>query len=168
MTIDYLRHWPAGRLMSVHKKVSHHYTESGLNNIYLLNGVHTVEEDGDTFTSINDLEQLHLEIAKTLVNKHSPLEAREFKFLRVELNLSQKALAELLGIDSQTVARWEKGETAIPRGSDVLLRAYYLESQSEDSKIALLLKTLAEFDTSEVMTRIEFEEQDHHWMRKAA
>ena len=146
----------------------YHYTESGLDNIYLLNGVNSIEEDGDTFTSINDLEQLHLQIAKTLVEKHSPLEAKEFKFLRVELNLSQKALAELLGVDSQTVARWEKGETTIPRGSDVLLRAYYLESQAEDSKIALLLNTLAESETSEVMTRIEFEEQDHHWMRKAA
>jgi hypothetical protein len=31
-----------------------------------------------------------------------------------------------------------------------------------------LLKTLAESETSKVMTRIEFEEQDHHWMRKAA
>lgn len=146
----------------------YHYTESGLDNIYLLNGVHTIEEDGNTYTSINDLEQLHLQIAKTLIDKHSPLEAKEFKFLRVELNLSQKALAELLGVDSQTVARWEKGETTIPRGSDVLLRAYYLESQAEDSKIGLLLKTLAESETSEVMTRIEFEEQDHHWMRKAA
>jgi len=152
----------------VHKKVSHHYTESGLDNIYLLNGVNSIEEDDDTFTSINDIEQLHLQIAKTLVDKHSPFEAKEFKFLRVELNLSQKALAELLGVDSQTVARWEKGETAIPRGSDVLLRDYYLESQAEDSKIALLLKTLAESETSEVMTTIEFEEQDHHWMRKVA
>ena len=144
----------------------YHYTESGLDNIYLLNGVHTIKEDGDTFTSINYLEQLHLQIAKTLVDKHSPLEAKEFKFLRVELNLSQKALAELLGVDSQTVARWEKSETAIPRGSDVLLRAYYLESQAEDSKIALLLKILAESETTEIMARIEFEEQDHHRIRK--
>jgi DNA-binding transcriptional regulator YiaG len=146
----------------------YHYIESGLDTIYLLNGVHTIEEDGDTFTSINDIEQLHLQIAKALINKHSPLQAKEFKFLRVELNLSQKALAELLGVDSQTVARWEKGETAIPRGSDVLLRAYYLESQAEDSKIGLMLKTLAEAETTEVMTRIEFEEQDHRWIRAVA
>jgi len=146
----------------------YHYTESGLDNIYLLNGVHFIEEDGDTFTSINDLDQLHVQIAKTLVDQHSPLQAKEFKFLRVELNLSQKALAELLGVDSQTVARWEKAETAIPRGSDVLLRSYYLESQAEDSKVGLLLKTLAETETTDAMSRIEFEEQDHHWTRKAA
>ena len=67
----------------------YHYTESGLDNIYLLNGVHTIAEDGDTFTSINDLEQLHLQIAKTLVDKHSALAAKEFKFLRVELNMKK-------------------------------------------------------------------------------
>lgn len=148
--------------------IPYHYTESGLDNIYLLNGVQTIVEDSEQLTSINNLDQLHLQIAKTLIGKHSSLEAKEFKFLRVELNLSQKALAELLGVDSQTVARWEKSETAIPRGSDVLLRAYYLESQSEDSKIALLLKTLAESETNEALARIEFEKHENQWQRKEA
>jgi len=146
----------------------YHYTESGLDNIYLLNGVNFVQEDGDTFTSIDDLEQLHIQIGKTLVEKTSPLLAKEFRFLRIELNLSQKALAELLGVDSQTIARWEKGETTIPRVSDVVLRAYYSESLQEDSRIGLMLKTLAETETSQAMTRIAFEAQNHHWMRKVA
>jgi hypothetical protein len=52
--------------------------------------------------------------------------------------------------------------------TDVVLRAYYSESLQEDSRIGLMLKTLAETETSQAMTRIEFEAQNHHWMRKAA
>jgi hypothetical protein len=34
-------------------------------------------------------------------------------------------------------------------------------------KIAILLKTLAKSESSALITRIEFEEQNHHWMQKA-
>ncbi|AEG32132.1 helix-turn-helix domain-containing protein [Thiomicrospira cyclica] len=146
----------------------YHYTECGLDNVYLANGYEVVIEDGETYTSIHALDDLHAQIGHALTQKTSALTAQEFRFLRTELNLSQKALGDLLGVDGQTVARWEKGETTIPRTSDVILRAYYQETLQQDSHIALLLKSLSELDTNDTMNQLEFEKRDKHWVRKTA
>jgi DNA-binding transcriptional regulator YiaG len=146
----------------------YHYTECGLNNIYLLNGYEVTQQDGEDYTSVHGLDELHAQIGAALTQKASALTPQEFRFLRVELNLSQKALGELLDVDSQTVARWEKGETHIPRTSDVILRAYYRETLEQDSHIALLLKSLSQLDATSTLARLEFEERDHHWTYKAA
>lgn len=39
--------------------------------------------------------------------------AQELKVARADLELSQRELAELLGVPSNTLARWERGELAI-------------------------------------------------------
>ena len=68
----------------------YHYTESGLSNVYLKNGVTVEVVDGEEYTSIDDMNGLHSAIAQTIVNTNKPLAHDEFKFLRVELNVSQK------------------------------------------------------------------------------
>ena len=70
----------------------YHYTESGLSNVYLKNGVTVEVVDGEEYTSIDDMNGLHSAIAQTIVNTNKPLAHDEFKFLRVELNVSQKML----------------------------------------------------------------------------
>ncbi len=76
------------------------------------------------------------------------------------MNLSKKVLGEQLGVDAQTVARWEKAQTTISRLADVVLRALYLEIENKDSHITEMLamhSEAEETDFSEKMTLKETE-----------
>jgi putative transcriptional regulator len=104
----------------------YHYTECGLKNVWLTNGYQVCEFDGEKAVSITDAEQLHEVIGRTLAAKCT-LSAAEIRFLRKELGLSQKRLADLLGSTEQTVSLWvRRGRT--PTGYDRLIRLLYLEN----------------------------------------
>ena len=104
----------------------YHYTESGLSNVYLKNGFTVEKIDGEEYTSIDDMNGLHKAIAQAVVDSSKPLTHEEFKFLRIELNVSQKTLGTRFGVDEQTIARYEKGQTKIPRTTDAALRTLYM------------------------------------------
>jgi len=135
----------------------YHYKECGLNNIYLENGYHIELEDQEEFTSVENVYGLHKVIGKHVINKQSSLKGEDIRFLRIELNMSQSALSDLLDTTSQTVARWEKEETAIPRATDILLRVLYLESIDEDSQVRPLLEMISNKEVEEGMLNIKFE-----------
>lgn len=146
----------------------YHYTDSGLDNIWLANGYKEHREDGETFVGIHDIEGLHEQIGLAITNKATEITAKEFKFLRIELNLSQSKLGELMGVTDQTIARWEKSENDISRIGDVILRALYKEFLDNESDISQMLTTLSDLDVRESSDRLEFEESDAHWHRKQA
>lgn len=101
-----------------------HYKSCGLDNVYLLNGYEKRVIDGVEAVAIHDQDGLHRAITGQLIEKPASLSGAEFCFLRIELDLSQKALANLLDVQDQTVAKWEKGQTRKVRGmADVLIRA---------------------------------------------
>jgi DNA-binding transcriptional regulator YiaG len=56
---------------------------------------------------------------------------RELHSIRQKLALTQAALAEAVGVTSNTVARWERGEMAISEPA-----ARLLEKLAEERKIA--------------------------------
>ncbi len=141
----------------------YHYTESGLSNVYLVNGVTIEEEDGEEYTSIDDANGLHKAIALAIVDSKRPLTHEEFKFLRVELNQSQVALAKRFDVTEQTIARYEKNQTKIPRTTDFCLRQLYTESLDRNSPVNYLLELLAEAEAETVAEDIRLEEVDHHW-----
>ncbi|EKN5071291.1 helix-turn-helix domain-containing protein [Yersinia enterocolitica] len=143
----------------------YHYTESGLTTVWLANGYHYDVINGEQFTSIDDVDGLHRLIGKILVNRCKPLVADEIRFIRVEMNMSQKVLAALLGVDIQTVARWEKGQTSLPRTADVALRALYAESIDETSDVGHLLRILVDSQVQKSMEKLVFEERGHVWQR---
>ena len=45
----------------------YHYTESGLSNVYLKNGFTVEEVDGESYSSIDDIDGLHQAIAEIVV-----------------------------------------------------------------------------------------------------
>lgn len=143
----------------------YHYTESGLTTVWLANGYHYDVINGEQFTSIDDVDGLHRLIGKILVNRCKPLVADEIRFIRVEMNMSQKVLATLLGVDIQTVARWEKGQTSLPRTADVALRALYAESIDETSDVGHLLRIQVDSQVQQSMEKLVFEERGHVWQR---
>lgn len=145
----------------------YHYTDSGLDNIWLANGYEEHHEDGEVFVGIHDIDGLHEQIGLAIANKSNDINPQEFKFLRLELNLSQAKLGQLLGVSDQTVARWEKGENEITRTGDVILRALYKESLENESDISQMLTTLSDLDVRENIERMEFEESNCHWRKVA-
>lgn len=54
------------------------------------------------------------------------------------MGLTQAELAARLGNNSQSVARWEKGQTEIPGTSEKLLRALFLASLMRDDDLSAL------------------------------
>ena len=117
----------------------YHYTESGLSHVYLVNGFNIEVIDGEEYTSIDNMNGLHNIIAQAIVDSSSPLTNEQFKFLRVELNLSQRSLAISFGVDEQTIARYEKNKTKIPRTTDASLRSIYMESLDKKNLLVTFL-----------------------------
>ena len=125
---------------------NYHYTESGLDNVWLASGFRIVaREDGGESLIIEDIEGLHVAIGRGIVEKKK-LTGPEIRFLRTPLLMSQNALARLLGVTEQTVARWEKHQVAIPTSSDATLRQLYLEHVGEAGKISDTLRRIADIE----------------------
>ncbi len=141
----------------------YHYEESGLSNVYLKNGFTVEEEDGEMFTSIDDMNGLHDAIAQIVVDSKKSLTHEEFRFLRLELNVSQKVLANRFGVSDQTIARYEKGESEIPRTTDVALRVLYMESQEKNNPVSYFLDLLSDTEASKAKQKILLEERQEHW-----
>ena len=145
-----------------------HYDICGLDNIYLANGYEVFETDEDSGISIVDVYGLHKAIAVHLCGLGRSLTGKEFRFLRIELDLSQRALGLCFDKEDQTIANWEKGNTPVPRESDILLRNLYMESINENPRVSDLINQINEIDRAmQENETICFEERDKHWTRAA-
>ena len=141
----------------------YHYTECGLPNVYLKNGFTIEHIDGEDYTSIDDMSNLHVAIAQTIADSHTPLRPAEFKFLRIELNLSQKMLGHRFGVSEQTIARYEKGQSDIPRTTDAALRSLFMEKLEKTNSVSYFLDLLSDAEAQQAAKEILLEEIDNCW-----
>ncbi len=140
----------------------YHYTECGLDNIYLLNGFRITPGPRGKTIHIENLEGLHKAIGTMLVSEKKHIDGREFRFLRHELNMTQQNLAALLGVNVQAIARWENEKTVIAGPAQRVIRLLYSEKMSGNQAICGPLERLAELD--EMIAdepEIDFQ-QDHY------
>lgn len=146
----------------------YHYTECGLDNVYLANGYKEIDTGYGKAYSVEKVQELHNVIGSHIIKAARPLTPQEFRFLRCELGFSQKCLADLLGVTELTISRWEKGTNAIKRPSEVLLRTLFKEKvDNNEGKISQLLEELASLDRQAGMERIVLE-RELQWREKAA
>lgn len=102
------------------------YDMSGLDNVYLENiKTEVCESCGQVTPYIPQLPQLHKVIATILVLKPKPLTGKEIRFLRKERRKKAKEWAMLLGVEPETLSRWENGEKQPSRSLDHLIRLLY-------------------------------------------
>ncbi|SFJ85498.1 transcriptional regulator [Bradyrhizobium sp. Gha] len=128
----------------------HHYTESGLDNIYLVDGFTIHKTPYGEGVSIQNAAALHKAIGKHLVARPIPLNGAEVRFLRTEMELTQRDLAGIIGATEQTLRLWEKNRGKfIPGTADRLLRALYSEFVGGDVHIRQMLERLADLDRLE-------------------
>ena len=125
----------------------HHYTESGLDNVYLVGGLEARATPYGRAVSIHDTEGLHRAIGLWIVDSAKPINGAELRFLRIELELTQAALACVLGTTEQTLRLWEKGrKKAMPGPADRLVRAFYKELTTGDGSVKAMVERLASLD----------------------
>ena len=76
--------------------MSYHYLESGLPYVWLEDG-YTIEEDEvyGKLVSIEDVQGLHDAIGRFIIDERRTLIGAEFRFLRTELEWSQKQTASI-------------------------------------------------------------------------
>ena len=143
------------------------YKESGLEGIFLHNGYDVIYRDGERYISVEDTEGLHRRIGEFLVANRKEFAPNEVRFLRKTMDLTQSELGRWMGKDSQTVARWEKGQTEIPTVADRLLRAIFLlRTMSPDEREAFL-DLLREIEDMDDLTprRVEmYLAKDGRWL----
>jgi DNA-binding transcriptional regulator YiaG len=108
-------------------KKPYHYTECGLDYVYLLDGFETVRTAYGRAVQVSNASKLDRAIAQIVVRDQNRLTGQEVRFLRGLLDMTQAELGSALGKDAQTVARWEKGKTEIPPTEDIAIRQIYLE-----------------------------------------
>ncbi len=145
----------------------YHYTECGLDNIYLINGFEVTKNNDDEEIFIHDIHGLHKAIGTAIIFKKGLLSGNEVKFIRTTLDFSQKRLASFLGHTYQTVLLWEKNKTPISKTADRLLRAIFFEylHPEKDRKIYDLINEIADYDADVVAgdRKIVFEEMANEW-----
>jgi len=127
-------------------KEPYHYKMCGLDDIYLVSGYKFEDTAYGRGVVIQNMKGLHCAIGKFIVKCKKTLNAKEVRYLRHEMDLTQAELGDLLRVTDQTVARWEKGETSIPGPADLLLRNFYLTHIDMDFDLRELVKELREQD----------------------
>ena len=75
----------------------YHYTQCGLEDVYLLNGFKRKEGPYGSGVTVTDIDGLHRAIGWHLVNERKTLTARELRFLRKEMELTQAELGAKIG-----------------------------------------------------------------------
>lgn len=143
----------------------YHYTESGLQNIWLVNGFTRVKTKHGVGVSVHDVEGLHRMIGKALAKKRK-LTGSELRFLRKEMGMSQGALAALVGTSEQNVSLWER-RGGIPKTADRLVRLIYLEHMGNSAKVRDLIDRLNLQDREQWLDKMTFSERAGKWKEAA-
>lgn len=147
----------------------YHYTECGLDNIYLANGFKiTQSSDGEEEIFIHDIHGLNKAIGMTLISKRGSLSGNEIKFIRTTLDLSQSTLAKMLGCSYQTILLWEKNKSPVSKTADHFLRVIFF-AYLDGKVIYDQINEIADLDAAlvERIEKLTFQEISDEWKRVA-
>ena len=104
----------------------YHYVGSGLKNVYLVGVKYWVcSVCGKQAAELPSLRGLLTSIARTLVEKKSPLVGEQVRFLRKRLGRPSKEFAALIGVTPERYSAMEAKEGLLAEGRDKLVRFVY-------------------------------------------
>jgi putative transcriptional regulator len=145
-----------------------HYNWCGLDDVYLRSGYERIHTDEGDDVVIHNMDGLHRAIAEYLARHKKALTGKEVRFLRHEMDLSQRELGKILRVTDQTVARWEKEHIVIPDPEEMLLRVSYLLHVAHELDMRELANSLADVDDSATNKKVFEESDDGTWQFAAA
>jgi putative transcriptional regulator len=150
------------------------YRESGLDNIFLENGYRTHKTPYGEGISIQDTAGLNKAIGRWLISLPKPLNGAELRFLRLEMETTQRDLAGFIGTSEQALRIWEKkrnkalpNAAGVPGSADRLLRAIYSEYIGGDGTVRRMVDRLAQLNQVEEV-RMQFRETKKGWKPRSA
>ena len=117
------------------------FTDGDLRNVWLANGFTVKKTPYGDAVAIEDVPGLTRAICAALTKKPGRLAGAEFRYLRLYLRLSKKALGQLFGNTEQAVAIWEK-TGKIPLLADKHLRLLWAEHDNGNETIKVLMDRL--------------------------
>ena len=142
----------------------YHYTECGLQNVWLRNGFTKQKTPYGAGVAIADLSALHAAIGRAVAQRPS-LTGTELRFLRKEMGMSQAALAQLLGCTEQNVSLWER-KGKMPKTADRVVRLLYREHVDKHVKVLKLIESVKDLDEAPEQKMV-LEQVDGHWPKAA-
>lgn len=107
----------------------HHYTDCGLDWVWLENGFERHATNHGPATSIDRADDLHLAIAGEVARRPGALRGQEVRFLRAFVQMGAEELDLVLGYAGApaAVSAWEvEREAPVPPAAGVALRAFAL------------------------------------------
>ena len=144
-----------------------HFLEAGLDDVYLLSGYDVVKTPYGKGVAVKNVDALLRAIGTTLATKKKALSGKELRFLRKQLALTQAELGHIIGLSSQQVARWEKGEYEIPGPAERLIRMLFVQHVGGSLDLRALLHTLDQHDAPAKKTLV-FEKTSKGWKEARA
>jgi DNA-binding transcriptional regulator YiaG len=140
----------------------YHYTDGGLRNVWLANGFEIKKTPFGDAVTFHDSEGLTQAICQALAAKIGVLTGVELRYIRsAGMGLSQPALGKLMGIDGQSIARWEKSGK-VPRWADKLVRLLYAAQAQGNEPICRVVERIKTVERI-VRQRIVVQEDHGHW-----
>lgn len=150
--------------------MSYHYTESGLDNVWLEDGF-TIEDHKNygPLLSIMNVRGLHEAIGRWLVGQPRALNGAEFRYLRTELDLSQKSLAVILGVTEQAVAKWEKArdKPVANKSAERLLRLAYINYLDGKPEFSAIIDRITQLDAEIAEMELHLRKENGQWAQAA-
>jgi DNA-binding transcriptional regulator YiaG len=142
----------------------YHYKESGLPNVYLVNGYREVATAYGRGIAIEDVEGLHMAIGRDLVEAIPVLSGLEARFIRKLLGLTQEKLAEFLGVEDQSIRRWEKLAN-VPKQADRAIRLVFRDlTRRSGAPLPKLTERIDSEDPEKRSVRYRFKPRAaEHW-----
>jgi len=148
----------------------YHYLECGLNNVFLTSGYDVEDTPGYGETlSIEDIEGLHRAIGDCIVRQNHTMNGAQFRFLRLELDMSQRTLADSLSTNEQSIAKWEKAadKPVSNRSAERLLRIVYANTQ-KDQELNRLIEVVTGSDQALDVEQIQLRLEADGWHTEIA
>lgn len=104
----------------------YHYVGSGLGNVYLVGVKYWVcSVCNKQASEIPSLNQLLASIARTIVEKSSPLIGEQVRYLRKRLGRPSKEFSALIGVTPERYSAIESSDNPVAEGRDKLVRLIY-------------------------------------------
>ena len=127
----------------------YHYVASGLPNVFLLNGVSEANTPYGPMATIEDINGLHNAIGLYIIENPEQMTGAEFRFLRKQLELTQKQLGCYLRVNEQTVANYEKGNTGLGPADPQMRMLYLISVLPEQTRLEVLKDMTAKISSRE-------------------
>lgn len=134
----------------------YHYTQCGLDNVYLKDGFHITRTSKGNVVSIENPRGLEKAIADSLASLDRRLSARELRFMRTHLGYSQSKLAELLQVSTIAVKKWESGENPLPGTTDTVIKTMFKEREQNMAALFEVLENRGSGDQETDSNDLEF------------